>query len=194
MTASETKQFIVGGEWISVATELRPSAIKTPTGEPKPFYCSRIFNYSPKDVFECTLINYADPNGRTPLVKIIILGHLAWKGDHPVAEGAYMLDYVADLAYMVTPLHQAFADAINQFPAPGLEKWEVNIMQDIKEKRFPPFGLHDGEIYTDYDLMYIYENLLFNGSKHVDGRAFDKPENRPTNFQVPLIRKNTPRD
>jgi len=27
------------------------------------------------------------------------------------------------------------------------------------------------------------------GSKHVDGRAFDSPENRPTNLQIPLVKK-----
>jgi hypothetical protein len=36
----------------------------------------------------------------------------------------------------------------------------------------------------------VYDNMLFNGSKNVDGRPFDKPENRPTNLQVPLIRKS----
>jgi hypothetical protein len=32
--------------------------------------------------------------------------------------------------------------------------------------------------------------MLFNSSKNVDGRAFDKPENRPTNLQLPLIRQS----
>ena len=40
-----------------------------------------------------------------------------------------------------------------------------------------------------YDLIYIYNDMLFNGSKNVDGRAFDKPENRPTNLQIPLVRQ-----
>jgi acetyl esterase len=31
--------------------------------------------------------------------------------------------------------------------------------------------------------------VLFNGSKNVDGRAFDKLENRPTNLQIPLVRQ-----
>jgi hypothetical protein len=29
-------------------------------------------------------------------------------------------------------------------------------------------------MYVDYDLIYIYSGTLFNGSKNVDGRAFDK--------------------
>jgi hypothetical protein len=30
---------------------------------------------------------------------------------------------------------------------------------------------------------------MFWGARHVDGRGFDKEENRPTNLQIPLIRK-----
>ena len=39
------------------------------------------------------------------------------------------------------------------------------------------------------DRIYMYNDMLFNGSKNVDGRAFDKPENRPTNLQIPLVRQ-----
>ena len=38
-------------------------------------------------------------------------------------------------------------------------------------------------------VSHFLEHMLFMGSKHVDGRGFDKPENRPTNLQVPLERK-----
>ena len=52
------------------------------------------------------------------------------------------------------------------------------------------FGLVEDQTYVDYDLIYIRAGMLFNGSKNVDGRAFDKPENRPTNVQIPLIQKS----
>src|SRR6266704_2009823 len=152
MTPEQITQFIQGGRWVSITTELRPSSNKSATGEIQPFYCSRVFTYSPPDRFACTVMNYADPNGKVPLVKIVIKGHNAWGGEHPIAPGAYNLDYIADEAYEVTPLHQGFA-------------------------------------YVDYDLIYMYNDMLFNGSKHVDGRAFDKPENRPTNLQIPLVRQ-----
>jgi hypothetical protein len=187
MTAEQIKQFIQGGEWVSITTEVRPSIAKAATIQP--FYCSRLFTYPGNDRFECTVINYADANGKVPLVKIVIKGHNVWQGEHPIAQGAYKLDYVADDAYEVTPLHQGFADAINQAPAAGLNKWELNVMQDVKGKGFLPFGLTEGQIYIDYDLIYIFNDMLFNGSKNVDGRAFDKPENRPTNLQLPLVRK-----
>jgi len=189
MTAEQIKEFIQDGEWVSITPEVRPSQNKTATGGIQPFYCSRVFKYSPGDQFECTVINYADANGKVPLVKIGIKGHNVWQGEHPIAPGAYQLDYVADGAYEVTPLHQGFADAVNQVPAAGLNPWELNVMQDVKGKAFPAFGLTEGQIYVDYDLIYVYDDLLFNGSKNVDGRAFDKPENRPTNLQVPLIRQ-----
>jgi hypothetical protein len=189
MTPEQITQFIQGGRWVSITTELRPSSNKSATGEIQPFYCSRVFTYAPGDRFACTVMNYADANGKVPLVKIVIQGHNAWGGEHPIAQGAYNLDYIADEAYEVTPLHQGFAAVANKFPGNGLGTWEVNVMQDVKGKAFPLFSLVEGQTYVDYDLMYIYNDMLFNGSKNVDGRAFDKPENRPTNLQIPLVRQ-----
>ena len=189
MTADQIRDFIQGGEWVSIAPEVRPSISPSATGGIKPFYLTRVFKYTAGDKFECTVINYADPNAKVPLVKIVIKGHNIWQGGHPIAEGAYMLDYMADEAYEVTPLHQGFADAINKIPGNVLNTWELNVMQDVKGKLFPAFGLTAGQIYIDYDLIYISNNMLFNGSKNVDGRPFDKPENRPTNLQVPLVRR-----
>lgn len=189
MTPEEIKQFMYGGQWVSITTEVRPSSNKSPSGDLLPFYCSRVFEYSPEDRFACVVTNYADSNGKVPLVKIEIKGHNVWQGPHPLAEGAYSVDYVADEAYEVTPLHPGFVAAANRFPAAGVNPWEVGVAQNLLGKGFPLFSLVEGETYVDYDLIYIYDNLFFNGSKNVDGRAFDKPENRPTNLQVPLIRR-----
>jgi hypothetical protein len=49
------------------------------------------------------------------------------------------------------------------------------------------FGLVEEQIYIDYDLIYIYNDMLFMGSKHADDSAFDTPKNRPTNLQIPLV-------
>ena len=106
MTPEQITQVIQGGQWVSITTELRPSTNKSATGEIQPFYCSRVFTYSPNDSFACIVMNYADANGKVPLVKIVIKGHNAWQGAHPIAPGAYNLDYIADEAYEVTPLHQ----------------------------------------------------------------------------------------
>jgi len=189
MTAEQIKEFIQGGEWVSITPELRPSQNKTAAGDIQPFYLSRAFRYLPADVFELTVINYADANGKVPLVKINIKGHHVWQGEHPIAAGAYKVDYVADAGYEVTPLHQGFTDAVNKFPIPGLAKWELNVTQNLLGKSFPLFGLTEEKVFAEYDLIYVYDNLLFNGSRNVDGRGFDKPENRPTNLQIPLIRK-----
>ena len=123
-----------------------------------------------------------------PLVKFVFKGHTVWGKEHQIAKGAYEIDYILDNAFEVTPLHQMFADNLNQAPAKGLKKWEVNVMQDIKGKEFALFGINEGQIVGDYDLIYIYNDMLFMGSKHVDGRGFDKVENRPTNLQIPLVR------
>jgi len=188
MKVDEIRAFIQGGEWVSIAPELRPSQ-NLAAGKVQPFFLSRVFKYSPHDKFECTVLNSADPGGRVPLVRIFIKGHIVWQGAHPVASGAQKVDYVADEAYEVTPLHPGFADAVNKLPASGLNKWEVNVTQDVRQKAFPAFGLVEGQTYVDYDLIYVFRDLFFNGSKNVDGRPFDKPENRPTNLQVPLIRR-----
>ncbi len=153
MTPEQIKQTIQGSEWVSITTELRPSTSKSATGEIPPFYCSRVFTYAPEDRFACTVINYADPNGKVPLVKIVIKGHNAWQGKHPLAEGAYNLDYIADEAYEVTPLHPGFAAIANKFPGAGLNIWEVNVMQDVKGKAFSLFSLVEGQTYVDYDLI-----------------------------------------
>jgi hypothetical protein len=188
MGVQEIKEFIRGGEWVSISTELRPAITKSTAGDINSFYCKRAFRYYAEDKFECTLVNYLDSAGKTPLVKFLIRGHLEWQGEHPVAPGAYQVDYVADETYEVTPLHAGWVDAVNRIPVAGIGKWELNVAQDLKGKAFPPFGLIDAKVYTDYDLIYLDREMLFNGSKHVDGRPFNKPANRPTNLQVPLVR------
>jgi hypothetical protein len=129
----------------------------------------------------------ADPFGKVPLAKMFIKGHIVWKGDHPIAAGAQKVDFIADEVYDVTPLHQGFADTMNQFTK-GFAKWEVNGTQSILKKSFPPFGLAENQIFSECDLIYISHNLLFWGARNVDGRGFDKEENRPTNLQIPLAR------
>ncbi len=183
MTAEQIKEYIQGGQWMSIAPELRPSITKSTAGDINPFYCTRAFTYSSGDRFDCTLINYLDATAKTALVKFVIRGHLLWQGEHPIAQGAQKVDYVADEAYEVTPLHAGWVDAVNRIPASGLNKWELNVTQDLKGKAFPAFGLPDAKIYVDYDLIYIYGEMLFNGSKNIDGRPFNKPENRPTNLK-----------
>jgi hypothetical protein len=189
MTLDQSKQFIQGGEWVSIAPELRPGITKSTAGDINPFYCTRAFKYHPEDQFECTLINFLDAAAKTALVKFVIRWHIQWQGEHPVAAGAQKVDYIADEAYEVTPLHAGWVDAVNRIPANGMNKWQLNVMQDLKGKAFLPFGLTESKIYVDYDLIYIYDNMLFNGSKNVDGRPFNKADNRPTNLQVPLVRR-----
>jgi len=190
MSLEDVKKWAVrGGDWISIATELRPFEDRTGTGKIAAFYVSRSFRYSEGDKFEGTITSYADPYGKMPLVKFVFKGHTVWGKPHPIAEGAYEIDYILDEAFEVTPLHQMFADQLNQAPAKGLRKWEPNVSQDIKGKEFPLFGIKEGQTVGDYDLIYFRDGMLFMGAKHVDGRGFDKPEHRPTNLQIPLVRK-----
>jgi hypothetical protein len=188
MTVDQIKKTIEG-EWISIAPEIRPSIAKNADGSMKPFYLTRVFKYSADDKFALDVINSADAYGKIPLVKIAIKGNIIWQGDHPIAAGAQKVKFSADELYEVTPLIQGFADAMNQLAANGFNKWEVNNTQSIMGKAFLPFGLAEGEIFAEYDLIYIFNDMLFWGARNVDGRGFDKEENRPTNLQIPLTRK-----
>jgi len=188
MTTEQVKKLSVG-EWGSIAPEVRPSISKNADGSMKPFYLTRTFTYSADGKFILQMINSADAYGKVPLVKIVLKGHTVWQGEHPVAAGAQKIDYIADGAYEITPLIQGFADAMNHAASNGFNKWEVNVTQNILGKAFPPFGLSEGQIYGEFDLIYIKNDMMFWGAKHVDGRSFDKVENRPDNLQIPMIRK-----
>jgi hypothetical protein len=188
MTTDQVKQLSVG-DWVSIAPEVRPSINKNADGSMKPFYLTRAFTYSADGKFTLQMINSADAYGKIPVVKIVLKGRTAWQGEHPIASGAQKIDYIADEAYDITPLIQGFADVMNQAAGKGFDKWEVNKTQSILGKAFPPFGLADGQIYGEFDLVYILNDMMFWGAKHVDGRSFDKVENRPDNLQIPMVRK-----
>lgn len=187
MTLTQIKQDMQG-EWVSVAPELRPSIAKNPDGSPKPFYLKREFKYIEGDRFQLDIINSSDAYGKIPLVRISIRGHIAWQGEHPIAEGAQKVKFIADDAYEIMPLIRGFADALNQAAGEGFKKWEVGEKQSIQGKAFPLFGLAEGQVFAEYDLIFVLDNLLFWGARNVDGRGFDTEENRPTNLQIPLIR------
>ena len=177
------------GNWESIAPEVRPSASKNSDGSLKPFYLKRTFKYQPNDRFELEIINSADPYGAVPLAHIKIGGHMLWRGPHPIAPGAQKVDFVADETYEVTPLAQGFADVLNKIASAGYAPWAVNSSQSIFGKAFAPFGLKEGTNFMEYDLVYLRGDLLFWGARNVDGRGFDTEQNRPTNLQIPLLRK-----
>jgi hypothetical protein len=177
------------GNWESIAPEVRPSAAKNADGSLKPFYLKRSFKYLPSDRFELEIINSADPYGAVPLARIKIGGHMAWQGEHPIAPGAQKVSFVADESYEVTPVAQGFVDVLNKVAADGYNAWAVNAPQSIFGKNFVPFGLKQGANFMEYDLVYLRGDMLFWGARNIDGRGFDTEQNRPTNLQIPLIRK-----
>jgi hypothetical protein len=175
------------GNWESIAPEVRPS--KNPDGSLKPFYLKRAFKYLSSDRFELEVVNSADAYGAAPLARIKIGGHMLWQGPHPIAPGAQKVDFVADESYEVTPIAQGFADVLNKVASAGYTPWAVNTPQSIFGKNFAPFALKEGTNFMEYDLVYLRGDLLFWGARNIDGRGFDTEQNRPTNLQIPLIRK-----
>ena len=177
------------GNWESIAPEVRPSASKNADGSLKPFYLKRAFKYLPSDRFELEIVNSADPYGTVPLARIKIGGHMLWQGPHPIAPGAQKVDFVADETYEVTPLAQGFADLLTKVASAGYAPWVVNSPQSIFGKAFAPFALKEGTNFMEYDLVYLRGDLLFWGARNIDGRGFETEQNRPTNLQIPLVRK-----
>lgn len=177
------------GDWRSISVEVRPSSFKNEDGSLKPFYLTRTFSYLPEDKFQLEIINYADAFGKIPLVKMLIKGEVEWQGDHPIVEGAQKVDFTANESYEVVPLIQNFADVLNNLAKEGFEPWEIGKPQNILKKAFVPFGLKSGDVFKEYDLIYLYKDMMFWGARNVDGRGFDTEENRPTNLQIPMVRK-----
>jgi hypothetical protein len=178
------------GNWESIAPEVRPSSAgKNADGTLKPFYLKRAFKYLPGDRFELEIVNSVDPYGAIALAGIKIRGHMLWRGAHPVAPGAQKVDFIADEGYEVTPLAQGFADVLNKVASAGYAPWAINAPQSIFGKTFAPFGLKEGTNFMEYDLVYLRGDLLFWGARNIDGRAFDSEQNRPTNLQIPMVRR-----
>ena len=177
------------GNWESIAPEVRPSASKNADGSLKPFYLKRAFKYLPSDRFELEIVNSADPYGAVPLARIKIGGHMLWQGPHPIAPGAQKVDFVADESYEVTPLAPGICRRAQQGRVGWIRAWAVNAPQSVFGKSFVPFGLKEGTNFMEYDLVYLRGDLLFWGARNIDGRGFDTEQNRPTNLQIPLIRK-----
>lgn len=188
MTIDEIKAQLQG-DWQSISTEVRPSAAKNENGSAKPFYLKRTFSYGEDDLFRLAITNFVDPYGKVPLAIIQITGHISWQGPHEAHPDAQKVDFTADVAYEVTPMIQGFTDLLNQVAGPGYEHWETGYPQSVFGKTFIPFGLTAGVNFKEFDLILLSNEMLFWGARHVDGRGFDTPENRPTNLQIPLVRR-----
>ncbi|MDP9042939.1 MAG: hypothetical protein M3N30_13235 [Bacteroidota bacterium] len=187
MNAEQVKKASLG-KWESIAPEVRPGNTKNADGTLKPFYLTRKFTLLDDDTFELLVNNLADPYAKIPIAKMIIRGHIEWKGAHPIAEDAQKVDFTADIEYSITPMIQAFVDVLNKFTN-GFKEWKIGETQNILKKPFPPFGLAEGQLFKEYDLIYIYEGMMFWGARNIDGRGFDSEGNRPTNLQIPMVRQ-----
>ncbi|WP_462252499.1 hypothetical protein [Ekhidna sp.] len=187
-TLEEVKKYALG-EWESISIELRPTEDRTGSGNIMPTYLRRNFKYSEGDKFVGTITLFGDNYGQIPLMEFEFKGNLKWGEEHPIADGAWKIDYILNEGFGVTPLSDQAAAMLNQALPPGISAFEVNVKQDILQKAFPMFNIEEGQIVSDYDLIYFKNGMLFMGAKHVDGTPFDKVENRPHQLQIPLARK-----
>ncbi len=186
-TLTEVQDYAIG-EWASLSVELRPTEDRTGSGVIQPTYLRRHFNYLSKEQFIGTITMYGDNYGSLPLLEFEFKGALEWGPAHPIAEGAWNIDYVLNEGFAVTPLNPQAADMLNAGLPEGMEPFENGLKKDILGKAFPMFHIVEDQIVSDYDLIYFKNGLLFMGAKHVDGTPFDRPENRPHQLQIPLER------
>ena len=188
-TLEEVQKYALG-EWESISVELRPTEDRTGSGKIEPTYLRRNFKFQPGNKFIGTITLYGDNYGQIPLMEFEFKGNLNWGERHPIADGAWKIDYVLDEGFGVTPLNEQSAAMLNQALPPGMSEFEAQTKKDILGKAFPMFHIVEGQIVSDYDLIYFKNGMLFMGAKHVDGTPFDKVENRPHQLQIPLIRVN----
>ena len=184
-TLEEVKAYALG-EWKSISVELRPTEDRSGSGVIQPTYLRRHFKYLEDDTFIGTITLYGDNYGQLPLMEFEFKGDLLWGEAHPIADGAWKIDYVLNKGFAVTPLHPQSAQMLNAGLPEGMSPFEPNAKKDILGKAFPMFHIAKGQIVSDYDLIYFKNGLLFMGAKHVDGTPFDKAENRPHQLQIPL--------
>lgn len=149
-----------------------------------PQFLTREFTYAADGTFLGRVDMYADPGRSVALSALEFGGHLAWGDPHPVAPGAFDVDYVCDTTFAITPLVEAAAAGFNG-PTSGPEApFAVGRRTSM---------LGRGPVIVDHDLLYLREGFLFMGAKHVDGRQFDSPAARPVALQIPLIRAQVAR-
>lgn len=186
-TLEDVKKYALG-EWKSISIELRPTEDRAGTGKIQPTFLTRHFTYLPNDQFIGKITLFADHYGQMALMEFEFKGRLKWGEQHPIADGAWKVDYVLDGGFGVTPLHEQSASMLNMALPPGMTPFANGVKKDILKKAFPMFHIAEGQVVSDYDLIYFKNGMLFMGAKHVDGKPFDKPENRPHQLQIPLIR------
>ena len=186
-TLEEVKKYSLGN-WESISVELRPTEDRTGAGEILPTYLKRTFTYLEGDNFIGTITLFGDNYGQIPLMEFEFKGSLKWGGRHPIADGAWEVDYILDEGFDVTPLGEQATAMLNQALPPGMAEFQTGVKQDILKKAFPMFNIVEGQVVTDYDLIFFKNGMLFMGAKHVDGTPFDKPEHRPHQLQIPLIK------
>lgn len=176
------------GEWVSLSVELRPTEDRAGTGVIEPTRLRRRFTYTDDDRFTGVIQMYGDEYGDVPLMDFTFRGHLRWGDPHPIADGAFDIDYVLDEGFDVTPHADATAELLNAARPEGIAPFEVGRTSDILGKAFPLFSIEEGEVAVDHDLIWFHHGLLFMGAKHVDGTPIDRPDRRPHQLQVPLVR------
>ncbi|MFZ4404630.1 MAG: hypothetical protein ACOYOK_11060 [Pseudobdellovibrionaceae bacterium] len=183
----------IKGKWVSIACELRPQENRGEGGAVKSFWLKREFTFDGKDGFKGTIRGFADPLCEQPIQDFEFDGHLVWRGPHPVAKEAQSVDYELSKEFAIIPRSQASVDQMNSLP-PGTcgdKKYELNVKQSIFKKPCALFNIKAGELIKDHDLIYLYgyNNLLFMGAKHVDGKGFYTEDLRPKGgLQIPLIK------
>lgn len=78
---------------------------------------------------------------------------------------------------------------MNQLAGKGYAIWDVNRTQSIFKKARAPFGFAEGQIFAEYDQVYLQNDPCCGGRDMSTAAVSIKKKTPPTNWQIPLVRK-----
>jgi Adenomatosis polyposis coli down-regulated 1 len=175
----QTHKLMVG-KWESVSNETRPNAWGGT------YFLKRYFNNT-ENIATAKLVFYTDDTYTHKNMTVIVSGPYKFIADSEIVEGAVKTDFHFD-TLKVTPHTPEAVDILMGGRASDskLKPWQVNQEQTITESTNEAvLGMKIGE-YAEYDLVKVFDDMLYYGSRPSDGSAPDTEQKRATSLQVPL--------
>ncbi|XP_075997581.1 protein APCDD1-like [Genypterus blacodes] len=174
----------LAGRWISQRCEARPAVL----------FLTRDFTFDPNQhAWEGIYRHYSDPACLQPTFTLTASGHYAQGNPSSKVSGAS--EFVFKVTQVrVTAWEESTAKVLNG-SRPGkcgqAGSWVVGVEQDLT----PTDGCGVLGIklpHKEYELFKTERNhrkhpLLFIGERPTDGSSPDRPQRRPTSFQVPMV-------
>ena len=85
----------------------------------------------PNDKFIGTITLFGDNYGQLPLMEFEFKGNVIWHDEHPIANGAWKIDYMLDEGFGVTPLNPQATEMLNMALPEGMSAFQNQVKKDI---------------------------------------------------------------